>query len=51
MEATGYLLLHIDNMEVVNRTKHGVDDAMSADKHVKTDFDVWNETHKITQIR
>ena len=49
LEATGHLLLHIDNMEVVNRTKYGVDDAMSADKHVKTDFDVWNETHAITQ--
>ena len=50
LEATGHILLHIDNMEVVNRTKYGVDDAMAADKHIKTDFDVWNETHKITQM-
>jgi len=50
IEATGHILLHIDNMEVVNRTKYGVDDAMSADKHTKTDFGVWNETHHITKL-
>jgi hypothetical protein len=47
---TGFVLLHIDNMEVVNRTKYGIDDRMSADKHSKTDFDVWQETHMITQL-
>ena len=30
--------------------ENGVDDAMSADKHVKTAFDVWNETHAITKM-
>ena len=42
--------MHIDNMEVVNRTKYGVNDLMSAEKYVKTDFDVWNETHQITKM-
>ena len=30
LEATGYIVLHIDNMEVVNRTKFGVPMSMSA---------------------
>ena len=44
---TGYVTIHIDNSEVVNRTKFGVSDGMSADKHAATDFDVWKETHTI----
>jgi hypothetical protein len=48
--ATGCILMHIDNMEVVNRTKYGVSDKMAAEKHVKTDFDVWLETHRITAM-
>ena len=50
VEATGYIVLHIDNMEVVNRTKFGVPACMSADKHAKTDFDIWNESHKINTM-
>ena len=50
IEPTGCILMHIDNMEVVNRTKYGVNDLMSAEKYVKTDFDVWNETHQITKM-
>jgi hypothetical protein len=46
----GFLLLHIDNTEVVNRIKYGVDDRMAADKHSKTDFDVWKESHMLTQL-
>jgi hypothetical protein len=45
---TGFILLHIDNTEVVNRIKYGVDNRMAADKHSKTDFDVWYESHIIT---
>jgi hypothetical protein len=48
--STGFVLLHIDNTEVVNRIKCGVDDRMVADKHTKTDFDMWNESHVITQM-
>ena len=47
IESTGFLLIHIDNMEVVNRIKYGVDECFSAEKHAKTDFDVWNESHHI----
>ena len=50
VESTGYLLIHIDNMEVVNRTKYGVTESMSAEKLAKTDFDVWKETHRLTEM-
>ena len=43
----GYILLHIDNEEVVNRLKYGVPDAMAAKKSTKTDFDVWFESSKL----
>jgi hypothetical protein len=49
IEATGYITLHIDNLEVVNRTKFGVCDTMAADKYASTDFDVWQETHHLAQ--
>ena len=39
-----------DNMEVVNRIKYGIQDNMSAEKFVKTDFDVWYESHKVTRL-
>ena len=47
---TGFLLLHVDNTEVVNRIKYGVNRHMSADNHAKTDFDIWNETHVINTM-
>ena len=37
----GYLQMHIDNMEVVNRTKYGIDAHMASDRCIRTDFDVW----------
>lgn len=49
LENSGYVLLHIDNMEVVNRVRHGVAENMSADKHTKTDFDIWKETDAISK--
>ena len=45
----GYVLLHIDNEEVVKRIKYGVPDAMAAEKFTKTDFDVWNEASELTK--
>ena len=50
IRTNGFILLHIDNTEVVNRVKYGVDERMSADKHSKTDFDVWYESHIISQM-
>ena len=45
----GYVLLHIDNQEVVNRIKYGVPDEMAAEKFTKTDFDVWNEASELAK--
>ena len=46
----GYLLLHIDNMEVVNQIKFGMDRAMNSDKHLKTDYDIWKESVHIMSM-
>ena len=45
----GYILLHIDNQEVVNRIKYGVSDEMAAEKFTKTDFDVWYEASELAK--
>ena len=41
MPKGGYLELHIDNLEVVNRIKFGMDCQMKAEKHMKADYDIW----------
>jgi hypothetical protein len=46
----GYLELHIDNLEVVNRIKFGMDRSMQAEKHMKSDYDIWKETHAIMDL-
>ena len=46
----GYLQMHIDNMEVVNRTKLGIDAHLATDKCIKTDFDVWRETDHVVGL-
>ena len=43
----GYILMHIDNEELVKRLKCGVPDAMVAEKCTKTDFDVWFESSEL----
>ena len=45
----GYVLLHIDNQEVVNRIKYGVPDEMAAEKFTKTDIDVWYEASELAK--
>ena len=42
--------MHIDNMEVVNRTKLGIDAHLATDKCIKTDFDVWRETDHVVGL-
>ena len=49
IQSSGYVLLHIDNQEVVNRIKYGVPDAMAAEKFTKTDFDVWLEIAELAK--